>query len=283
MRFSLNLPTSETGGDQQEMSGDTAVPLLARSVLPGVMAAAFLAVGVFCSIAALRAERVYSTATCAVACLASSFFFEKIHMVRNQQEVPALLGFAIQNTLPLRAQEMAVDLFSGARFLVVTPFVVLRLLDMAGAQGGILGSIEWECLFAILGPVLLLTVRSALDEFAGGPPRGSYNAAVTVFGMLVLAAAVAVYVILILDVFQASDASALKDVTRYYALFLVAYPATSLLGILLRVRSGPSVYPELSSVLKELLIAFTDVLGPLMLSLSTACGALGVTLGGSVF
>lgn len=70
---------------------------------------------------------------------------------------------------------------------------------------------------------------------------------------------------------------------RYYALFLIAYPVTALLGILFRIRSNPDNYPETSSVIKELLIALADVLGPLMLCLSTACGAFGVTLGGSVF
>ena len=266
-------------------SDGPAVPLLARSVLPGVMAATFLAVGVFCSIAALRVEKVYATATCAVVCLASSFFYEKTYMVRNQQEVPVLLAFVGPNQSELRAQaqEMAVDLFTGARFLVVTPFVVLRLVDMAGADGRILGSIEWEFLFAILGPALLLTVRAALDEFVGGNPRGKYNILVLVFGAVVLTVAVAAYVILILDLFQASEASTLKDATRYYAIFLVTYPATSLLGILFRRCSNPDGYPEISSVIKELLISFCDLLGPFMLCLSTACGALGVALGDSVF
>ena len=290
MAFSLKIPTSETDArlfEKPEMSSDDgpAVPLLARSVLPGVMAAAFLAVGVFCSIAALRVERVYATAACAVVCLASSFFYEKTYMVRNQQEVPVLLNFVGPKRSELRsqAQEMAIDLFTGARFLVVTPFVVLRLLEMAGGEGRILGSTEWAFLFAILGPVLLLTVRAALDEFVGGNPKGSYNTGVSIFGVAVLAGAVAVYVILIIDLFQASDASTLKDTSRFYALFLIAYPVTALLGILFRIRSNPDTYPEISSVLKEILVAFSDVLGPLMLCLSTACGAFGVTLGGSVF
>lgn len=292
MAFSLKIPASETDArlfEKPEMSSDDgpAVPLLARSVLPGVMAAAFLAVGVFCSIAALKVEKVYATAACAVVCLASSFFYEKTYMVRNQQEVPVLLAFVGPKRSELRAQaqEMAIDLFTGARFLVVTPFVVLRLVDMAGADGRILGSIEWEFLFANLGPALLLTVRAALDEFVGGNrnPRGNYNRFVLVFGVVVLAAAVAAYLILILDLFQASEASTLKDTTRYYALFLVTYPATSLLGILFRIGSNPDGYPEISSVIKELLIAFSDLLGPFMLCLSTACGAFGVALGGSVF
>ena len=222
MAFSLKIPASETDArlfEKPEMSSDEgpAVPLLARSVLPGVMAAGFLAAGVFCSIAALRVEKVYATAACAVVCLASSFFYEKTYMVRSQQEVPVLLAFVGPKRSELRAQaqEMAIDLFTGARFLVVTPFVVLRLVDMAGAGGRILGSLEWEFMFAILGPVLLLTVRAALDEVVGGNPRGSYNTGVSIFGVVVLAGAVPVYVILIVDLFQASEASALKDTTRY--------------------------------------------------------------------
>ena len=208
----------------------------------------------------------------------------QVYRIRIQAEVPAELSYLAEKKSSLRAaaQEMAVDLNVGARFVVVTPLVVLRLLQMSGAAGSLLGSAEWAFAFAILGPLLLIVLRAALDEFVPGNKPGMYNTAVMIFGGVVLAGAVTVYVLLIVDLFQASSASALRSAVEMYAIVLAVYPLVSLVGILLRIalhERAASTYSDFASVGKEVLLVFGDVLGPLLLAFSSACAAFGHPLG----
>ena len=289
MAFSLKIPVAETDQrlfESPELATENgpAVPLLARSILPGILAVAFLACSAFCALAAATTTRTYACSLGATWTLVSALLYMQVYRVRLQLEVPAELSYlaAKKSAILAAAQEMAVDLNVGARFVVVTPLVVLRLLEMSGAVGKLLGSAEWAFAFAILGPLLLVVLRAALDEFVPGSKPGIYNTTVYIFGGVVLTGAIIVYVLLIVDLFQASEASALRSAVEMYAIVLAVYPLVSLNGILLRIalhEHTASSYADSASIGKEVLLVLGDVIGPLLLAFSSACAAFGHQLG----
>lgn len=268
------------------------VPILARSVLPGTLAVVFATVGVFSLLATyhVAGDAAYACALSATFTLTSALFSYQVYLVRSQTSVPVGASLADEggkkNQYREQAQEIACDLFQGAKYVVVTPLVVLRLSLMAkGAAGDILGSTEWQFTFAIIAPLLLLVVRAAVDEFVRGNDTDRiYNAAMMGFGFVGCAAAVAGYVVLMLDIFQAANGTLLHDTIDMYGILLVSYPVIYLIGVLFRVASSDgkyrgTSYPEMSSVLKEVLFAFTDLVGPIFLAFATAVAAFGHPLG----
>ena len=266
------------------------IPIIAKSALPQIVTQGFMSCIVLCVLsvhASHTASHTYGATLCAATCVAMFGSWSRATAIADQSKVPENFRFLNGDTdnatmLKEQAQEMAIDLALLGGKLIALPLYTLRLYQLAVGKGDIFDDKEVAVFVVLLGVLLAIVFRAALDEFV--PPYKSKDSVILLFGIVLISGSVTCLVLVAVDLLQACEDSAGESVTRFFVWPLLTLPGIQMISVVGRIslkRTGESNigYPETLSIIKRLFYATSDVLFVLLLAVATATAALGTPLG----
>jgi hypothetical protein len=247
---------------------ETRLPLMVRVIPSWIEVGVYMASAVLCFGAALTTpvkDEDYGLLLVGIACLVATFGARKIVGVRDQTNVPEWLKFRWSDTVDeqgtktpgdllenrrtkFQAQEMAVDIYRTVVSIIVVPLVLFRCYQMTGTTGTLFEGKGVVTALAVSALVCNAVMRIGTDELTpnstDAPGSRVCGGFVQFFGWILFGGAIAVYVLLMVDLLNAVEKSTLDSKTgaSYVAYVSIGYPSIALVSILWRQIRGPGNY-----------------------------------------
>lgn len=248
-----------------------AIPAVVRAIIPMCCSLAFfvLAIGaLFAANKSVHVDHTYGLLLSAGAAFIASVVYARIMSIRDQSRVPEAVrsdGTGDPNR-SAQTQEMAVDILRHVSWILSSPLVILRLIDMAGGQGDVWENRSWTVAMVISSVVLSLIVRTATDEMVLSRNSNVWNNTVVVIGAILSAGGVTLYAITIAGLLDAANANPQNESeVEYFVYLTIGYIALGLIAVVWRnligeAFNGKRDYSESLSFLKDFGYAILDFL-----------------------
>jgi hypothetical protein len=254
-----------------DLDAPFAIPPLVRAIVPMCCSLAFfvLAIGsLFAANKSTHVDHTYGLLLSAGAAFIASVVYARITSIRDQSRVPESVRSDRAGDLNKSSQwqEMAVDILHHVCWILTSPLIILRLIDLAGGQGDMWENRSWTIAMIISSVVLSLIVRTGTDEMVLSRPSNTWNNTVVLIGALLAAGGITLYSITVVGLLDAAKANPQnKNEVEYFVYLTIGYFALSFVAVVWRnfigeAFGGKKDYSESLSFLKDFGYAILDFL-----------------------